>query len=104
MYAWDKANQRVLVLDKTDRDGKVIAQYRLPAGNDGWADVRSMYVVGSGDETPTIVWMDRSSIHFSLLEPVSDGPSPSPGGSAPASDPSGSPGPAGASSSPSAAP
>ncbi len=90
LYAWDAAGQRVLVFDKADGDGRFIEQYRLQDGNEGWADVRGIYVAEPPDRPATLVWLTGDAVHFSDLVDLSEGgPSPAPSGS------SASPGPAG---------
>jgi hypothetical protein len=89
IYAYDPENERVLAFDKSDPDGAFIEQYRLPEGNDAWADMRAMYVAQGEEGPPVLVWITRDRIHFSSLVPFEPEPEPSPG----ASGASGSPGP-----------
>jgi hypothetical protein len=82
VYTYDRTNARVIAYDK--RSGDFVAQYRLAEG-DGWADLRSMYVVAGVEEAPdTLVWLASDAIHQAVLEPVTtdDGASPAPSGSA----------------------
>ncbi|HVL53193.1 MAG TPA: hypothetical protein VM344_02930 [Vitreimonas sp.] len=91
IYLHDPDNQRILAFDKSDRNGAFLEQYRLPAGNEAWADLRSMYVVlGIDDAPPTIVWIDKDRIHFSRLTAVSVEPSPAPRSPAPTNEPTAS--------------
>ncbi len=100
LYGYDKANARIVAVDKAD--GTFREQYRLPEGNDGWADLRSMYVVeGADDLPPVLFWISKDILHRSVLTPL-DGrePSESPG----ASGPAGSGEPSASGSTPPAAP
>ena len=83
IYAYDKPNERIVAIDKTD--GTYKGQYRLAGGVDGWDDMRSFYVVPGVDEAPAqLVWISRDGLHQSSLEAVADvapQPSASPGAS-----------------------
>ena len=90
LYAWDRANARVVALDKAK--GTFIEQYRLAGGNPGWQDVRGMYVgLGAGPEAPaTLLWATKDGVYSAVLEAV---PDPGPGASgSPAPSASGVPG------------
>jgi hypothetical protein len=78
IYALDPDNLRLLAFDKADPDGAFIEQYRLPEGNEAWADVRGMYVAQGAEGPPVLVWMTRNQIHFSTLVAVEQEPSPAP--------------------------
>jgi hypothetical protein len=94
IYAYDKANARVLAYDK--RSGDYAGQFRLAEG-DGWKDLRAMYVIEGVEEQPdTLVWLSSDAVNQAVLQPAPG----SPGASA---APSGSPS-AGASGSPVASP
>jgi hypothetical protein len=95
LYGYDKANARIVAVDKAD--GSFREQYRLPAGNAGWEDLRAMYVVdGADDVPPMLFWISSEVLHRSVLAPPPDGTaSPAPGASGPAG--SGEPPPAGGS-------
>jgi hypothetical protein len=85
LYAYDKANARVVAIDKAK--GTYIEQYRLAGKAPGWEDIRGMYVVLGGEDTPaTLVWANNQGIYSSILEAVPDvattPPSPSASGSA----------------------
>ena len=81
LYAYDRANARIVAVDKAD--GSFREQYRLPAGNAGWEDLRAMYVVdGADDVPPTLFWISSDVFHRSVLAPLpDDSASPSPDGS-----------------------
>jgi hypothetical protein len=91
LYGYDSANARIVAVDKAD--GSFREQYRLPAGNAGWEDLRAMYVVdGAEDVPPSLFWISSDVLHRSVLAPLPDDTaSPSPG----ASGPAGSDGPSG---------
>jgi hypothetical protein len=84
LYGYDKANARIVAVDKGD--GTFREQYRLPADNDGWKDLRSMYVVDGADDLPPVLfWISSDILHRSVLAPLpDDSASPSPGSSGPA--------------------
>ncbi|HET9345447.1 MAG TPA: hypothetical protein VFO05_07080, partial [Candidatus Limnocylindrales bacterium] len=81
LYAYDKANQRVVAIDKGD--GSYLEQYRLAGNAPGWDDLRGMYVVLAGEDAPaTLVWANNEGLFTSILEAVpEEGASPSPAGS-----------------------
>ena len=89
VYTYDRTNARLLAYDK--RSGDFVAQYRLAEG-DGWADLRSLYVIPGVEEAPdTVVWLSASAVNQAVLEavPTDDGASPAPSGStAPSASPS----------------
>ena len=69
VYGYDRANSRVLKIDKDS--GAIQAQYRLANGDPGWADLRGMAVVaGTGTEPDTLIWIDKDRVMSSLLEAV----------------------------------
>jgi hypothetical protein len=88
LYAYDRANQRVVAIDKGK--GTYLEQYRLAGNAPGWEDLRGMYVVLAGEDAPaTLVWANNEGLYTSILEAVPEGassPSPSaPGSGVPAS-------------------
>jgi hypothetical protein len=90
VYAFDKPNNRVLAIAKSD--GTYHAQYRLAGGLTDWSDLRAMYVIAGVEGAPaTLVWLSRDGIHQALLEAVPDNP--------PAASPSASAAPSGATAS-----
>jgi hypothetical protein len=92
LYAYDKANARVVAIDKAK--GTYIEQYRLAGGAPGWNDLRGMYVVLAGEDAPaTLIWTNNEGLYTSILEAVPDEPaaSPSRSPSAPAASPRTSP-------------
>ena len=84
IYAYDRANARVLAFDKSE--ASFIEQYRLPVGNEGWADMRAMYVVETAEDPPLLVWVSADVVHASSLAgvetPGEPGVSPGPDASA----------------------
>jgi hypothetical protein len=96
LYAYDRANARIVAVDKAD--GSFREQYRLPAGNAGWEDLRAMYVVdGADDVPPTLFWISSDVFHRSVLAPLpDDSASPSPDGSGVPAESAGAPPSAGA--------
>jgi hypothetical protein len=100
LYGYDKANARIVAVDKAD--GSFREQYRLPAGNAGWEDLRAMYVIdGAEDVPPMLFWISSDVLHRSVLAPLpGDAASPPPG----ASGPPGSGEPSAAASPPAGAP
>lgn len=89
IYAFDAANDRVVSFLKTD--GTFVSQFRL-ANSAGWADLRGWYVVpGVGDQPDTLIWISRTGVHRTILEPLTSSPggSPSPGASGATPRPSG---------------
>jgi hypothetical protein len=88
LYAFDAQNHRVVAFNKSN--GKFIEQYR-PAGDaSAWDDLQGMVVLPAPDaEAPsTMWWITSTGLHSSLLEAVSEGPSPEPGASDGATPPS----------------
>jgi hypothetical protein len=93
LYGWDPSNGRIVAFDKVD--GRFRAQYRLPAGSAGWADIRGMYVLpGVADQPDTLVWASANAIHDAVLEAVVPIASPSPAASGVASPAPGTKAPA----------
>jgi hypothetical protein len=92
LYGYDSANARIVAVDKAD--GSFREQYRLPAGNAGWEDLRAMYVVdGAEDVPPMLFWISSDVLHRSVLAPLPDpaaSPTPDASGPAGSDDPSGS--------------
>jgi len=84
LYAYDKANARIVAVDKGD--GTYREQYRLPADNEAWEDLRSMYVIDGADDLPPVLfWISSDVLHRSILAPLpDDSASPSPGSTQPA--------------------
>jgi hypothetical protein len=85
IYAYDKANERVVAIDKAK--GTYIEQYRLAGDAPGWKDIRGMYVVLAGEDAPaTLIWATNDGLYSSVLEAAPEGaggsPAPSPDGSA----------------------
>ena len=90
VYTFDRSNDRLLAYDK--RSGDFIAQYRLQDG-DGWADLRSMYIIpGVEDQPDRLIWLSKDAVNQVVLEaaPEAAGASPSASGGA-SSSPSSSP-------------
>ena len=82
LYAYDKANSRVVVFDKASGDFR--EQFRVTL-SPGWRDMRGMYVTpGEADEPPTVTWIDSKRVYSSMLQPIAS-PDASPGASAGAS-------------------
>ena len=80
VYTFDRSNDRVVAYDK--RTGDFVAQYRLADG-DGWADLRSMYIIpGVEDQPDKLVWLSKTAVNQAVLQaiPETDGASPSPSG------------------------
>lgn len=78
LYGYDRANERVIALDKAS--GAVREQYRLAGGAPDWADVRGLVVVGGAEgEPPTLWWVDRERLMTAVLAPAAErsGASPS---------------------------
>jgi hypothetical protein len=88
LYAYDKANARVVAIDKGT--GDYIEQYRLAGNAPGWEDIRGMYVVLAGEDAPaTLIYATNDGLYQAILEQVPDeATSPAPSSSAP---PSGAP-------------
>ena len=71
LYAYDRANARVVAIDKGK--GTYLEQYRLAGKAPGWEDVRGMYVVLAGEDAPaTLVWATNDGLFTSILEAVPD--------------------------------
>jgi hypothetical protein len=86
VYAWDKANRRVIATDKTT--GEYIAQYRLADEPARWDDIRSMYVqTRSADLSPVLFWADETRLWTTPLEAIETPAAPS---GSPGASPSGS--------------
>jgi hypothetical protein len=85
LYAFDRANHRIVAFDKAD--GKYVEQYQLADGDQGWRDLRDMVVLpGADDEAPaTVWWISSSGLHSAVLtraEGPAATPTPSPSASA----------------------
>ncbi len=82
IYAYDKANQRVVAIDKDT--GSIVNQYQLAGGNTAWSDLRGMAVVpGTNGGPDSLLWIDHNRLMTSLLVAVpAAGASPSVGPSA----------------------
>jgi hypothetical protein len=79
LYGFDDANDRIVALSKVN--GAFLGQFRLEVdGKDGWTDLRGFYVdPGQGDEPDSIVWISKTGIHRSVLQPpTAPGASPGP--------------------------
>ncbi len=84
MYAYDRANGRVLAIDKDT--GNIVEQYRLAGGDPSWSDLRGMAVVPGINGGPALLyWIDANRLMSSTLVAVpvagsspSIAPSPSP--------------------------
>jgi len=78
VYAFDRANARIVAIDKLD--GTYRAQYRLAGGAPDWADLRAMYVISGIEDAPaTLVWLSRDGVHQAVLVAVPDvAPAPTP--------------------------
>jgi hypothetical protein len=88
IYGFDATNKRVVSFLKSD--GSFVEQYRLAGKSTAWADLRSWFVApGAADQPDSLFWISGSSIHRTVLEPLTSAPaSPGPSGagaSAPAS-------------------
>jgi hypothetical protein len=71
VYAFDRPNQRIIALDKTD--GSFRGQYRLAGSTDEWSDLRAMYIIpGIEEAPPTLVWLSENAVHQAVLEAVPD--------------------------------
>jgi hypothetical protein len=80
VFTYDRENARLIEYEKAS--GRYLAQYRLAAGAEGWADMRGMYVLpGVEDAPPAVYWASPTSFNKAFLEPVADeaAPSGSPG-------------------------
>ena len=83
IYGFDAPNKRIVGVSKVN--GSFLAQYRLAAGANGWADMRGMFVdPGLEGEPDAIVWISAKGINRALLQPASKAPSPSGGPASPA--------------------
>ena len=101
LYAYDKSNARVIVLDKAS--GEFREQFRVTLAP-GWRDMRGMYVTPGGEDDPaTITWIDSKRVYTSVLEPIPASPGASPGAS-PAGSAGRSPAASGATARPSGSP
>ena len=97
VFTYDQEHARLIEYDKAG--GDYLRQYRLAGGDEGWKDLRGMYVLPGVEEgPPTVVWASGTALHQALLEPVAVGPSPSaspgPGSSAsgpPSTEPTAAP-------------
>jgi len=67
----------LLALGVLDQRGDPVAV--LAGGDEGWKDMRGMYVLpGVEDGPPTVVWISAGALHQALLDPVApEAPSPS---------------------------
>ncbi len=90
VFTYDRENARLIEYEKSS--GAYVRQYRLAGGEEGWADLRGLYVVPGVEEAPpTVFWLSATAFHQALLEPVdSASPSASPGSSG-SGDPSTAP-------------
>jgi hypothetical protein len=71
IFLFDRPNQRVIALDKTD--GSYRAQYRLAGGAQDWSDLRAMYIVpGIEEAPPTLYWLSLNAVHAAVLEAAPD--------------------------------
>ena len=77
VLTYDRDNARLIEYDKAS--GEYRGQYRLAGGDEGWKDMRGMYVLpGVEDGPPTVVWISAGALHQALLDPVApEAPSPS---------------------------
>jgi hypothetical protein len=87
VFTYDRQNARLIEYEKAS--GDYVGQYRLAGDDEGWKDLRGLYVMPGVDEgPPTVFWISATALHQALLEPVTDGgasPSGSPGPSSSAS-------------------
>jgi hypothetical protein len=93
VYTLDLPNARVIAVAKSD--GTYQAQYRLAGGDQGWSDLRAMYIIpGSAtDAPPTLVWLSRDGVNQAVLVAVPD-TAPRPSGSpSPSASPKATPKP-----------
>ena len=97
LYAFDRANSRIVAFDKGD--GRFIEQYLLADGATGWDDLQDMVVIpGAEDTAPaTVWWISSTGLHSATLvkaEAPAATPTPSPGKAAsPTPKPAKTPGP-----------
>ena len=92
IYGFDADNRRVVALAKAN--GSYLAQYRLAAGADDWADLRGWYVEAGLEGAPDVlIWISATGLHRVLLQPINPNPgaSPSPGAASAAPGGSGTP-------------
>jgi hypothetical protein len=92
MYAWDRANARVVAIQKVD--GSYVGQYRLAGSAKGWDDIRGWYAAAGVAGTPDdLVWITSSGLHRATLESPISGASPSPSAPGTSPNPSQAPSP-----------
>jgi len=73
LYGFDPVNRRVIALSKVN--GNYLEQYRLAAGDPGWADLRGWYVEpGLEGEPDTLVWLSAGAVHRAVLVGTTPGP------------------------------
>lgn len=78
IYAYDRANARVVALDKAS--GEYHEQYRLTGGAAAWGDLRGMVVIpGQADAPAVLLWLDSTRLMSSTLQAGPAAPSASPG-------------------------
>jgi hypothetical protein len=71
VYAFDPRSRRVVAYDKANGDYR--EQYRLVGDDEGWNDLRGMYVIPGVDEAPAkLVWLSASGLHEATLAAVDD--------------------------------
>jgi hypothetical protein len=71
VYVYDKANERVIAIDKANGDYK--GQFRLAGSQPGWDDLRAMAVTAGIDDAPdTLTWLSKDGVQQAALEAVPD--------------------------------
>ncbi len=71
VYVYDKANDRIIAVDKANGDYK--GQFRLAGGQPGWDDLRGMAVTTGIDGAPdTLLWASANGVQQAALEAVPD--------------------------------
>jgi hypothetical protein len=77
MYAFDRANSRIVAFSKDD--GDYLEQYVLADGDRGWRDLRDMVVLPGADEAApaTVWWISGNALHSAPLV-AAEGPAATP--------------------------
>ena len=71
VYVYDKANGRIVAIDKANGDYE--GQYRLAGNAPDWDDIRAIAVTPGVEDAPaTLMWISKDGLHQSLLEAVPD--------------------------------
>ena len=67
VYAWDRANRRVIATDKAT--GAFVAQYRLSEEPERWDAMTGMYVLDRGEAKPPLLyWTDGTRLWATALD------------------------------------